>query len=162
MRALWSYFLKIIFQNIEHKEVVKSFIFFSISIMMLTFIFDNYYYWKKKLESYFFYDYIKIIFCMKYSIRQKEDFLCDKYHPSFLSKVQQLSTTLECNTLVAFIRLLFINKSAKNVIRRRHPKTNTRQNDVALILLALFVLWNQLSEKFYSYGTILKTYLDYC
>lgn len=32
-------------------------------------IFDDYYYWKQKLESYSFYNYIKIISCIKYNIR---------------------------------------------------------------------------------------------
>lgn len=69
MRVLELYFPKIIFQDAKDKEVVESFIPFGISIMIPTFIFDNYYYWEKELELYFFYDYMKIISCMKYSTR---------------------------------------------------------------------------------------------
>lgn len=44
--------------------------------------------------------------------------------------------------LVAFVRLLSIYKSIKDAIKREHLKINTKQNNYALILLALFVLWN--------------------
>lgn len=136
------YFPKIIFQNAEDEEVVESFISFGISTMMPNSIFDDYFYWGKKLESYFFYDYIMIISCVKYNIRQKRDFLFDKHHPSLLSKVQRLFTTLECNTLIALVGPLFTNKSAENTIRGGHFETDVRRNDVILILLALFVPWN--------------------
>lgn len=48
---------------------------------------------EKKLKLYSLYDYIKIIFYIKYSTGQKNNFLFDKYHFNFLSKVQQFSTT---------------------------------------------------------------------
>ncbi len=51
---------------------------------------------------------------------------------------------------------------AENAIRGGHPKTVERRHDVALILLALFVPWNQLPEKFHSYGALLGIYTDYC
>lgn len=41
--------------------------------------------------------------------------------------------------LISFVRPLFINKRAKNVMKKRHPETNTRQNNDALIPLTLFV-----------------------
>lgn len=39
---------------------------------------------------------------------------------------------------------------------------DVRQNDITLILLALFILWNQLADKCYLHRALLKTYLDYC
>lgn len=108
--------------------------------MMLTSIFDNYSYWGKKFESYSFYDYKKIISYMKYSIRQKKDFLFNKYNPNFLSKVQQLFTILKCNMLIALVESLSINKSAENAIKKKNPGINAKQNNVVLILLALFIL----------------------
>lgn len=77
---------------------------------------------------------------MMYNIKQKGDFLLDKYHCSSLSKVQQSSITLECNTLIVFVRPLSINKSAEDAIKIGHPETNVRENDIVLILFALFVL----------------------
>lgn len=77
---------------------------------------------------------------MKYSTRQKRDFLFDKHHLNSLSKVQQPSITLECNTLVALVGPLSTNENAKDTIKGGYSETDARQNDVALILLALFVL----------------------
>lgn len=42
--------------------------------------------------------------------------------------------------LIALIGLLSTNKNAKNAIKRDHLKTDIRQKDVVLILLALFIL----------------------
>lgn len=55
---------------------------------------------------------------MKYNIRQKSNFLFDKYHSSLLSKVQHVSTILKYNILVAFVESLSNNKSAENAIKK--------------------------------------------
>ncbi len=98
---------------------------------------------------------------IKYSARQRRDILFDRRHPNSLSKVQQPLTSQECNTLVGFVRPLSPNKRAEDVIRGEYLETDTRQNDVILILLALFIPWNQLPEKFHSYKALLGTYTDY-
>lgn len=36
------------------------------------------------------------------------------------------------------------------------------RNDIALILLALFILWNKFPEIFYAYWILLRIYQDYC
>lgn len=56
--------------------------------------------------------------------------LFNHHHLNLLSKVQQLFITLECNTLVAFIRLLFTNKNAEDIIKRGHSEIDTRQSNV--------------------------------
>lgn len=81
-----------------------------------------------------------IISWTKYNIRQRDDILFDKYYPNPLFKVQQSSISLERNTLAGLVGFLSTNKSLEDAIRERHPKTDARQNNVALILLALFVL----------------------
>lgn len=48
------YFPIIIFYDTKNKEATKSLIFFGISKIMPTFIFENYYYWGEELESYSF------------------------------------------------------------------------------------------------------------
>lgn len=63
--------------------------------------------------------------------------------------------------LIGLIRPLSANESAEDTIRGRHPGTNVRQNGVVLILLALFIPWNQLPEKFHSYRALLGTYRNY-
>lgn len=84
--------------------------------MITTSILNNYYYQRKDFQLYFFYDYVKVISCMKYSIRQKGDFLFNKHHSNLLSKVQQTFSILECNTLVAFVSPLSINKHVEDTI----------------------------------------------
>lgn len=63
--------------------------------------------------------------------------------------------------LIGLVRPLSANESAEDTIRGRHPGTNVRQNGVVLILLALFIPWNQLPEKFHSYRALLGTYRNY-
>lgn len=95
MKIFWLYFSKIIFQNVEDEETTESLIPFSISTMILTSIFDNYYYWGKKLELYFFYNYIKIISRIKYNTRQRGNFLFDKYYLTKLFTKTLLSSFVE-------------------------------------------------------------------
>ena len=134
------YFCKTIFHNAKDKEFVESIIFFNTLIIMPTFIFDNYFYQRKKLELFSFYDYLKVISRVKYSIRQRKIILFDKHHFNPLSKVPKPSIFLKYNILVAPVGPLSTNESAENAIRREHPKTDARRNNVALILLTLFIL----------------------
>lgn len=69
MNIFQLYFLKIIFKNAKDEDVTKRFILFDKSTTISIFIFDDYYYQKKKFELYFFYNYIKVIFSIKYSTR---------------------------------------------------------------------------------------------
>lgn len=60
-KALQSYFPKTIFHNAKNEEAADSLINFGTSTMMPTSIFDDYFFWRKKLEYFSFYDYLKII-----------------------------------------------------------------------------------------------------
>ncbi len=157
LKNLQLYFPKIIFYNAEDKEAADNLIPFGSSMIMPTSIFDNYHYRGEELKSYSFYNYIKTIFCVKYSTRQRGDILFDRRHPNLLSKVQRPPTSQECDMLVGLVVLLSTNERVEDAIRGGHPKTDTRRNDVALILLALFVPWNQLPKKFFFYGALLGT-----
>lgn len=42
--------------------------------------------------------------------------------------------------LIALVEPLSINKSTEDAIKKRNPGINAKQNDVVLILLALFIL----------------------
>ncbi len=144
------------FHNAKNKEAADSFIPFATSTIMPNSIFDNYHYPREELKSYSFDDYIKTIFCIKYSVRQKDDILYDRRYPNLSSKIQRPPTSQECNILGSVVRPLSTNNRAEDTIRGKYPETDTRQNDVAFILPALFVPWNQLLEKFYSYGALLE------
>ena len=77
----------IIFQFNDNKETTESHIFFSKLRIIPIFVFDNYYHWKKKLEMYFFFVYMKVICYVKYSTRLKKDFLFQYYYFSLLFKI---------------------------------------------------------------------------
>lgn len=68
---------------------------------------------------------------------------------------------MEYKILIVFVEPLSTNKNAEDVIKSCYSKTNARQNNNALILLALFISWNQLADKFYLYEALLEMYLDY-
>lgn len=57
-----------------------------------------------------------------YIIKQKSDILFDSQHFNFLSKLQKLFITLECDSLIALIRLSFTNKNVENNIKRGNPR----------------------------------------
>lgn len=63
--------------------------------------------------------------------------------------------------MLSLIKLLSINKSSKDAIKKKHSKINIRQNNIALTLFILFLLWNKLLKIFNDYKTLLKIYQDY-
>lgn len=75
--------------------------------------------------------------------------------------MQRLSTTLEYKILIALIESLSTNENIEDVIKRSHPAMDARRNDVALILLALFISKYQLVDKFRLHDALLETYLDF-
>lgn len=87
IKAFWLYFPKIIFKDIEDEGAAERFILFDKSTIIPIFVFDNYYYQEKELQSYFFYDYMKVISCVKYNTRERDNFLFDKHHLNPLSKI---------------------------------------------------------------------------
>lgn len=127
--VLWLYFLKTIFQDMKEEGVADAFVSLNNSKMMPTSVFHDYYYWRKKLKSYSFYDYINVISCVKYNTRYKDNILLDNHLSNFLSKIQQSSTTLEYNTLVAFIRPLSTKENIEYSIKRGHPETDALNNN---------------------------------
>lgn len=96
--------------------MIENLIFLNTSIIISASIFDDYFYQKNELKFFFFYNYLKIIFWVKYSIKQRGNILFDKYYSNLLFQMQQSSTFLECNTLVNLIRFLSTNKNSKNAI----------------------------------------------
>lgn len=65
------------------------------------------------------------------------------------------------NILVAFIVLFLTNKLVKNIVYKGNPNINIRQNNISLILLVLFILWNQLLKKLYMYNANLSFFLGF-
>lgn len=53
--------------------------------------------------------------------------------------MKQSSIIWECNILVTLIRVLSTNRNRENTIQKDHFKIDTRENDIALILLIRFI-----------------------
>lgn len=87
MIILQFYFPKIIFQDVEDEENVDALVLLDNLRMISRSVFDDYYYQGKELESYFFYNYMKVISHIKYSARQKNNILFNSYHFNLLSKI---------------------------------------------------------------------------
>ena len=77
---------------------------------------------------------------MKDSTKKKGGILFDKRYSNLLSKMQQPSTILKYETLIALVKPLSTNKNVEDAIKGDYLKINARQNEVVLILLALFIL----------------------
>lgn len=63
--------------------------------------------------------------------------------------------------MIAFVKFLSTNENTEDVIKKSYSKTDGRQNNVALILLDLFIPWHQLANKFHLSRALLEIYLDY-
>lgn len=55
---------------------------------------------------------------------------------------------------------LLTNEPAKDTVCGDHLNTNARQNIIGLILLALFIPWDQLPEKFAIYNADLSSFQE--
>lgn len=64
----------------------------------------------------------------------------DKHYLNPMFKIQQPFISLEYNKLVSLVGLLSINKSLEDDIKNRYPEIDVRQNNIALIFFALFIL----------------------
>ena len=53
-----------------------------------------------------------------------------------------------CRILVSLVGSFSTNEVAEDAVPNAHIETDARQNDMGLILLALFVPWELLPEKF--------------
>lgn len=60
------------------------------------------------------------------------------------------------------MRLLSQNEATEDAIWGGHPDIDVKQNDIAIILIIPFVLWNQLLEKFQIYYATLLLYSNIC
>ena len=113
------------------------------------------------MAAYSFYDYLKIITIIPSKDIKSGDISFAANHPNRTLHVQRPSKET-CNILVALMGPLSTNESSEDVVRRGHPDTDARQNDVGMILLALFVPWDQLPYKFHAYQANLSSFRNLC
>ena len=84
-------------------------------------------------------------------------------HPNYEDLIQNYSEKRLANTYtVALIGSLSENQSLEDSVHGGHPETESMQNDLALILLALLVPWNQLPPKFATFDCSNQAYKGHC
>ena len=159
--ALRKRFSKIIFGGSADKDVAEDFILFGRSRQLPNSKFDDYNWRGAELAAYSFYDYLKTITVIPSKDIKSGDISFAANHPNQTFHVQRLSKKT-CNILVALIGPLSTNESAEDVVCGDHTDTDARQNDVGMILLALFVPWDQLADKFHGYQANLSLFRDLC
>jgi hypothetical protein len=84
-------------------------------------------------------------------------------HPDYERLFQNYSGRKAANTFtVALIGSLSENQSLEDSVRGGHPETESMQNDLALILLALLVPWDQLPPLFAMFDCSNQAYKSHC
>ena len=64
--------------------------------------------------------------------------------------------------LIGLVGPLSIEEPIEDAVRGGHIDTDARQNDASLILLALYVPWQQLPQMFQDKGATISSYVSFC
>jgi hypothetical protein len=116
-------------------------------------IFDNYKWRGPHLASIGLFEY-----CMLVKTRHSRDAIADDIdfdprHPRCTTHVQRLARTPSQVATVTFNGQLTEFQAAEDAVPGGHPKTTAILNDVAELLLGLFVPWDHLTNLFRRYAT---------
>ena len=84
--------------------------------------------------------------------RQAKDIDFDPAHPDYSIKSQRLAVFISTVKLVVLTGSLSTNESAEDAVGKSHPPTDARENDLAQILLGLFVPWQTLETECANLG----------
>jgi hypothetical protein len=121
-------------------------------------IFDDYKWRGPHLTSLSFFEYCMLVRTknIRDAIMDDVDFNPD--HPKYGTHVQRLSRTESQVATVTFNGQLTEFQDAEDAVPG-HPKTEAIMNNVAEILLALFVPWENLCTLFRQYATPVNMYM---
>ena len=131
------------------------------SIKRPTTLFENYQWRGQELEGFSLFDYTKLVSVVKK--KTDSDIMFSSSH-LYSDGMFQRPFKLEslCRVLVALIGSFSTNKAAEDAVHGAHIDTDARQNDMGLILLALFIPWQLLPAKFKEYGATPESFETYC
>ncbi|KAF9884384.1 hypothetical protein FE257_001840 [Aspergillus nanangensis] len=107
-------------------------------------VFDNYKWRGPHLASLALFEYCMLVKTKDVRDAIADDVEFDPHHPRYATHVQRLAYTLSQVATVTFNGQLTEFQAAEDAIPGGHPKTTAIMNDVAEILLGLFVPWDQL------------------
>ena len=113
---------------------------------------DSYCWRGAQLEQLSLYEYFRLATIIETKNRQAKDIDFDPAHLDYTKKSQRLATSISTVKLMALTGALSTNESAENAVSKGHSSTDARENNLAQILLGLFVLWEVLQVKCANFG----------
>ena len=124
-------------------------------------LFDNYQSRGSQLKEFLLFDYVKLITVVK--DKKDTDILFSAEHPYSDSMFQRpLDLELPCCTLVALVGSFSTNESVEDAVINGHIETDAGENDIRLILLALFIPWELLPPRFEAFNAVANNFQDFC
>ncbi|KAI7969587.1 hypothetical protein EIK77_006328 [Talaromyces pinophilus] len=125
-------------------------------------IFDNYKLRGPHLASLSLFEYGMLVRTKSQRDAVRDDMDIDPAHPRHGTHVQRIARTQSQVATVTFTGQLTEFQTAEDCIRGGHPTTAAIRNDVAEILLGLFVPWATLLPLFQQHATTFITKRDAC
>ena len=116
-------------------------------------IFDNYKWRGPHLAPLSLFEYGMLVKTKNIRDSTADDVEFDPNHPRYATHVQRLARTPSQVATVTLNGQLTEFQAAEDAVPGGHPKTEAIMNDLAEILLALFVPWNDLLSLFRRYAT---------
>jgi hypothetical protein len=121
-------------------------------------IFENYKWRSPHLESLNLFEYCMLVRTKNIQDAILGDIDFDEHHPRYNTHVQRLARTQLQVATVTFSGQLTEFQPAEDAVPGGHPETEAILNDIAEILLGLFVPWNRLLALFVEYRPQHQTY----
>ena len=124
-------------------------------------LFDNYQSRGSQLKEFLLFDYVKLVTVVK--DKKDTDIIFSPEHPYLDSMFQRpLDLELLCRILVLLAGSFSTNESVEDAVINGHIETNARENNIGLILLALFIPWELLPLRFQAFNATANNFQDLC
>ena len=116
-------------------------------------IFDNYKWRGPHLAPLALFEYCMLVKTKNIRDAIADDMDFDPNHPRYATHVQRLARSASQVATVTFTRQLTEFQAAEDAVPGGHPETTAIMDDMAEILLGLFVPWHHLVDLFRRYAT---------
>ena len=124
-------------------------------------LFDNYQHRGEELKKFSSFDYMKLVDVVQ--TKKNGDIVFSHNHLHQNSSFQRpLRLESACKTLVSVVGSFSTNKAAEDAVHDAYVEIDAWQNDMGLILLALFIPWQLLSASFQACNATPVYFEAYC
>ena len=128
-----------------------------------TTFFEHYFWRGPSFQDLCLYEYLKVVAVKPMGSATGADIPFLPQHPGYETHIQNYSRTRPANTFsVAFTGSFSEQQTLEDSVRGGHPETDSMQNDLALVLLALLVPWERLPPLFADFDCAAGAYKDHC